>query len=341
MNIAWITDNSGLKQTKLMLKHFPDSELILLPPLEFPHPKPFIKDKDGRFIPVNIQKTVESLDPDVIIVHGWLNSNLLEKLSKKYVLICRGSYNFLQMLLSGGGTKATPILDMADYIYKFDGHAPPLSSDVAQLTSLNLDSELVKAVPYAYDDTQKVRLSTCTDPSILLLSHLDKEVNGMVLLQALKLLKRNIPNAELGIYGDGEMKGTYWYLASEMDLASVKFVSPSVDLNTVFSQVSVMALPSIASGFPPHLLEAYQRKVPCILPKAMWSSGFPSPQCRHDDPREWAGELKKLLASKVDRESVALSQMAVLDRFSPKVVGKELREFVEKVYDKKKKFKVG
>jgi len=115
--------------------------------------------------------------------------------------------------------------------------------------------------------------------SLLFISILDKhhEFKGLdYLLEALKMVKRDFPDIELTIVGEGELKKHYQQKARLLDLDdNVRFIGEvkQEDLVSYYNAASVFILPSTEiEGFGIVLLEAMACNVPVIATSIVGTS---------------------------------------------------------------------
>lgn len=100
---------------------------------------------------------------------------------------------------------------------------------------------------------------------IACVGRLDPQKNIDLLIKSWKHVKKEAPNWNLDIYGDGIYWDDYTELISELQLDDVVHLKGvSSDLHKVYPAYSFFVLPSRYEGFPLVLVEAMQFGLPCI-----------------------------------------------------------------------------
>jgi glycosyltransferase involved in cell wall biosynthesis len=136
------------------------------------------------------------------------------------------------------------------------------------------DNKKIKLVYYGFSRTEFLRETTLNNPyaptiqdKIIIgtVSRLSPEKDLATLIKAFHILIKKLPNLELHIVGEGELKDSLKYLCDKLKLnRSVKFFGKRPDIAYFMSTLSVFVLPSKYEGFGMVLLEAISFGLPCI-----------------------------------------------------------------------------
>jgi glycosyltransferase involved in cell wall biosynthesis len=143
-------------------------------------------------------------------------------------------------------------------------------------------------------------------PVVGAISRLSKEKNVALLLRAFALVAREIPEAELRVYGDGPERAALEALAASLGIAAkVAFLGHVPDAGARCGEFAVFAVPSSRESFGLAVLEAMACGVPVVatavggLPELILD-GETGKLVAPEDERAMAGALLELLR---DREA--------------------------------------
>jgi glycosyltransferase involved in cell wall biosynthesis len=102
-------------------------------------------------------------------------------------------------------------------------------------------------------------------PGVLAVGRLQAQKGFDLLLRAWCEVVRDLPQARLGIVGEGPLGAELGALASELGVASsVRFIAPTDRIETLYREAAVFVLSSRYEGMPLALLEAQALGVPAV-----------------------------------------------------------------------------
>jgi len=275
-----------------------------VPSLEVGLSDPFIDSEldDGLRIiyPVkNIARAVESIDPDIVVFHtihqGLVND--LARIKGNYPVLARVGINTTELLLMEAYQITVP--PIVAFLRAVDHLICASKNTVNQMKGFGVPEDRLTYIPTVVDPT-KFEKSTCSDPTILIMGRISTVKNHLTLIQAYKLVKDVIPDAELAIAGQGgTLKQVLDAVMKEMALTDYKFVGYIKDLNHLFGEVAVLVLPSISENLPQSVVEAYAAGIPCVIADCGWGDSFEAClKAHHDDPRAIADHIIRLITDR-------------------------------------------
>lgn len=127
--------------------------------------------------------------------------------------------------------------------------------------------------------------------------------NHKLLIKAFAEVLKEIPNAQLEIYGEGELRNELQSLNQELGIADyVSLMGNEMDIPKVFSVADLFVLSSNQEGLPNALMEAMAAGLPSI-----------ATDCPCGGPRELFGnELEELLVPVKDVQAMSRKMIEVL-----------------------------
>lgn len=278
--------------------------LCNLVPLDIRH-QPFVKTtlKNMKLIyPVGgLFSTIQKIDPDVVLVYGVLETTVyleIPDIAREYPTVYYSLFDPLELLIEETYTSGIPRI--VDFIQKVD-HVIVSSKNMKNIMQSYGCMDLTVIPPGI--NTSKYTPTSCRDPTITILAKTSAIRNHLTLIEAISLVREEVPEVELAIVpwreplpGKPKLVKMYYDLLQQMGLsAQVKFLG-ALTPRTLFKEVSIFANPSFSSSSPSAILSAYLHGVPCVLSDAGWSSMFEAPlKAKHDDPQDWANKLINLI----------------------------------------------
>lgn len=132
-----------------------------------------------------------------------------------------------------------------------------------------------------------------------------------MLLEAFSEIAQEIPDAELYLYGDGELRVPLLRLTEEKKLNDrIHFAGQQAELTEALSKADIFVLSSRSEGMPNALMEAMAAGIPCIstdcpcgAPRELLKDGENGLLVPVGDRRTMAAALKKLLLDE-NREEI-------------------------------------
>ena len=330
MRILWTVSMSGVSgavpQAILLCRKLRergvDASLLHLPSLDVKHKKPYFESEvDGVPIvyPVgNLVKAVGEWQPDLLVCHTFHGSLLLylKELRKLEIpLVARVGINLIELLVMGLYQLSLP--GVIRLLRSMDHIVCAGTNTVKQMMGLGIPESKITWIPTVIDKS-KYTVSNCSDPTILIMGRVVPVKNHITMIQAFRLVKNEIPEAELAIVGAGgdlsKILDDVLHEIGFKENIDYKFTGYIQDVNAVFREVSVFCLPSLSENLPQSILEAYACRVPCILSEAGWSEIFEAPlKAWHDSPDEWSECIIRLLKHKYLRKRIVKNQLKELD----------------------------
>jgi len=168
----------------------------------------------------------------------------------------------------------------------------------------------IAVVPPSVDPSQ-YSPTECKDPTICILAKTSPVRNHLTLIEAISLVREEVPEVELAIVpwremlgGNADLPQIYYEILQRLGLTSqVKFTG-EIHPKDLFREVSILADPSFSSVSPSTVLQAYLHGVPCVLSYAGWSDMFTAPmKAFPDNPKGWAEKLITLLTDREEYET--------------------------------------
>jgi len=308
MKILWtvsLTAHSGATPQAILVagklrERGHDVSLLSVPPLEIVHGEPVI-ESEFKGVPVvycssSLAEAVEAVDPDILVAHTLHPSIVtdLTRIQGNYPVVARVGINIMELLIMELYKLNAP--SVANFLRSVDHLICASPNTVSQMRGLGVPEERITYIPTVVDES-KFKLNVCEDPTILTMGRLSAVKNHITTIQTFKLVKEEVPEAELAIAGRGQsLRQILDSIMKGMALSDYKFLGFYENLNHLFSEVSIFLLPSITENMPQSVLEAYATGTPCVLSDCGWSSEFEAClKAPHDDPRALADRVVSLL----------------------------------------------
>lgn len=293
-----------------------DIEPVNYPPLGLKSDDKYILGDEMGTQPVyfptrDLLDLVNELEPDLVMFQCHNNLLLrdiprIQELGIKTMI--RLGLNLTEILLSGLGQKG---LDQMVKVITLPDHVVCASSYTKRRT-LAFRPENTSVIPTCIDSA-RFEPSTCRDPTVGTMGRIMPIKNHLMLLEAIKLAN-NTQYVELGIAGDGPLMSAYQGIVHILGLEDrVRFTGIMDDLQLLFNEISVFALPSWTENHPQAVLEAYACGTPCIVSGLDWGYEFDCVHASPDDPKEWAEMLLKLLNRNEFRDHIIQKQNKELE----------------------------
>lgn len=160
------------------------------------------------------------------------------------------------------------------------------------------------------------------------------------LIQAFVKVKREVPNSELLIIGDGRLRDELYAQAAETTVeGSIHFLGYRTDVEKLLRAMDVFVMASIAEGMPGALLEAMAAGVPCIvtraggLPEVLNNGEFGTLVAAEDADALAEAMIKSAAQPERNRpEMTEKARRRVLDEYSHDVIIQRLENIYEMEY---------
>ncbi len=168
-------------------------------------------------------------------------------------------------------TELTKLFDCADKFIAASQYMKRrlilLGCDASKINVINLGVESSNIKLMDWDDKRKI------EPSIIFLGRLTPKKSPIALIHSFKIVKDNIPSAQLSIIGDGPLKSEVEKLIKILNLEkSVRFYGalnredsfPIMRKHWVYAQHSVTPISGDTEGFAISLAEAALHELPVV-----------------------------------------------------------------------------
>lgn len=165
-------------------------------------------------------------------------------------------------------------------------------------------------------------LASLEGRTIGVVGRLAEQKGHRYLLEAVSLLKPALPNLQVWLIGDGELRAELEAQSTALGLeGSVRFLGRREDVPALLQQISLMVLPSVYEGLPTIIMEGMAAGVPVIatnIPgtrELVWDgvTGWLVPA---RDPHALAEKIRQVLEHPQQAEDVRQHALAELKRFS-------------------------
>jgi len=218
----------------------------------------------------DILSTVQKVDPDVVLIYGAMGAHLhieLADITREYPTCYYAMLDPLELLLN---SKLTGDLPRAiDFMQKVDYIVAP--SEVMEHRLRSYGCMDISTIPPSVDPSQ-YGPTECADPTICILAKTSPVRNHLTLIEAISLVREEVPEVELAIVpwremlgGNADLPQIYYEVLQRLGLTpQVKFTG-EIHPKDLFREVSILADPSFSSVSPSAVLQAYLHGVPCVL----------------------------------------------------------------------------
>ena len=148
---------------------------------------------------------------------------------------------------------------------RFDGRAAVSESVAEQLEQAGIARDRIEVIPNGIDTKSFVYAAATTgEPVLGVLSRLSWEKGIDVLVRALPLVQREVPEMTCTVAGEGPERDPLRKLAIELGVSSALRMPGFVSADALLAQSSVFVLPSRTEGTPMSLLEAMAAAKPIV-----------------------------------------------------------------------------
>ncbi len=330
IKVVWTTQIGGrtgsTPQAELVARKLRerDIEVMLLhvPPLDINTEKPFLEAKTDSPVPMyyatrSVAEATEALNPDIFVIHNFNITTYsdLSRLKSNYPIFMRLGINLLELLTLPEYHEVIPFVVSA--LAGVD-HIIAASENTAGQVKSMVGGERCSVIPTIVDVDAIERQPMSPDPVVTCLARVYPIKNHITLIQAFNLVKSKVPEAELAIVGAGPtlspiLDNMLQVLGLE-EGKDYKFTGYMEDLNLLFKETRVFALPSFSENLPQSVLQAYAAGVPCVVSRCGWGNSFKAAlNAYHDDPQSWARMLSVLLTSEPEWNAIRWRQTKELE----------------------------
>jgi len=264
-----------------------------------------------------VAEAAEAVNPDVVVCHTLHPSVLtdLPRLKGNYPVLARVGINLMELMALSNYEVITP--SVARFLRDVDHLICASRNTLSQMRGIGVPESKMTYIPTVVDPSDFAP-TLCEDPTILMMGRVSTIKNHLTAIQAFKLVKDLVPDAELAIAGKGkDTQKILDTIMKDMELTDYHFFGYYEDLNTLFHEVSVMILPSISENMPQSIVEAYAAGLPCVISDCGWGSTFNAClKAPHDDPKAIADKVIRLLTDRAFWMETREKQFKELRRFS-------------------------
>ena len=281
----------------------------------------------------DVLSAVQKIDPDVVLIYGAVGAHLhfeLPDITREYPTCYYALLDPLELLLNSKFTSDLP--RAIDFMQKMDHIIAPSEVMEARLRSYGCMD--ITVIPPSADPSQ-YSPTDCTDPTICILAKTSPVRNHLTLIEAVSLVREEIPEVELAIVpwremlgGNADLPAIYSEVLQRLGLTpQVKFTG-EIRPKELFREVSILADPSFSNTSASAILQAYLHGVPCVISEGGWSKMFNAPFTAYpDDPQGWAEALTDLLTDrKTYRMARERQHQELIDKFN---INKNIEELIE------------
>ena len=180
-----------------------------------------------------------------------------------------------------------------------------------------------------------LEISSLKNKTLIFVGRLSQEKGVMRLLRIWNHIEKRVPEYQLLIYGEGDLRGEMMKYVEEVQLKRVHMMGFCDDLKSIYANADLCLVTSDTEGFGMVLVEAMYYGVPCvsfdcpISPKEILSDAGITIPCFNEEV--YADTVVSLLSD--ENKLRALQQKAVIrasDFYSNKIVDKWVKMFNDK-----------
>lgn len=180
-----------------------------------------------------------------------------------------------------------------------------------------------------------LEISSLKNKTLIFVGRLSQEKGVMRLLRIWNYIEKRVPEYQLLIYGEGDLRGEMMKYVEEVQLKRVHMMGFCDDLKSIYANADLCLVTSDTEGFGMVLVEAMYYGVPCvsfdcpISPKEILSDAGITIPCFNEEV--YADTVVSLLRD--ENKLRALQQKAVIrasDFYSNKIVDKWVKMFNDK-----------
>jgi glycosyltransferase involved in cell wall biosynthesis len=232
---------------------------------KFGYPKRFfIKIKTQYRLRKSLRKTIQAINPDIVISISYANAELVSSVPCKAIKIVE-SHEPRELVMSKIYNHS---LISRIYIKYFYFHFIEKNADVIVTLTEGAKSSWHKArkVVVIPDFSMMAisNFSNCKTKKIIAVGRLNKEKGFDRLIKVWELVSNKFPDWQLNIYGDGILKKELNDLIKVEHVSNVALQGPTNNISREYADSSICVVTSYYEGFSLVILEAMKHGVPCV-----------------------------------------------------------------------------
>lgn len=192
-------------------------------------------------------------------------------------------------------------------------HDFKVKEEKVRLIHSGLDVDRFRIQGVDYRQQKKKELGLANGPAIGIIARLSEEKGHICLINAMKLVLENIPQAQLLIVGDGKMKMKLTDLTKRLGLEDkIRFFPSVTDTMQILSVLDIFVLPSSKEGLGLSLMEAMAAGIAVIGSniggiKSLISDEKVGLLVKPDDPQQLSSAISVLLQDEDKRKALGVN----------------------------------
>lgn len=183
---------------------------------------------------------------------------------------------------------------------------------------------------------------TPVEKRIVSCGRLTAQKNQALLIQAFAKAEKNIPGAQLFIYGQGELENALKQLVRELGMSGKVFLKGQTnDVAAAIKCADLFVLSSDYEGMPNALMEAMAVGIPCIStdcpcggPKELIRDGVDGLLVPVGDEKKMGEAMLRVLSDKKFKETMGMNASIRAQMFEPGRIFGEWKNYIDRIIGK-------
>ncbi|RZJ34856.1 MAG: glycosyltransferase family 4 protein [Flavobacterium sp.] len=181
------------------------------------------------------------------------------------------------------------------------------------------------------------RVSTLQNPKVIAVGSHSYNKGYDLLLEAWKPIQSRFPEWKLNIYGKADGDRSFIKRSAELELHSVHFFEPDLDIESKYLESSIMVLPSRSEGFGMVLIEAMACGVPCVAfdcpsgPSDIVSSGIDGFLVENGNIEAFSEKIVLLIENESLRRAMQTAARQSVKQYLPEAIVAQWDELFKSV----------
>ena len=310
----------------------------------YKYPKRLLaKWKHHKMIRDELERTVNEIDPDILIGIAQFKADIVSKIKcrAKKIFECHEARNYT---LSGFGMNRSFFLRlyMSFYKYKYFKTIERHADAVCPLTEGDKElwgkTKRLEVIPN-FSTMPISRYSDCTQKRVIAVGRLEWEKGYSRLIHVWKLVSAKHHDWQLDIFGEGEMEDVIRLFIKRSGVKNITIHKFTPNISEEYAKSSICLLTSYFEGFSLVLLEAQRHGVPCVAfdcpfgPRSIINDSYSGFLVNDGDIRVFANRICRLIEDENLRKQFAQVGIEHAKIFDVDIVINQWKELFESLTD--------
>jgi glycosyltransferase involved in cell wall biosynthesis len=299
-----------------------------------------VKRKTNHVLKEQLTKTIQKIDPDVIIGVARFAADIVTtiKCRAKRIIECHEARPFIMADVEGNRPLAsriyTNLILKKRYFQIIERHANVVVTLTKGDSHLWQKAHHVEVIPN-FSTMPVTKMADYNNKRVIAVGRLSAEKGYDRLLKIWKRISPQHPEWSLEFFGDGKLHNMLTNMIRELQLQNVNINPPTPHISEEYAKSSISVLTSHFEGFSLVLLEASRHGLPCIAfdcpfgPASVIKDGVCGYIIKDDDIEQYAQKLSLMMDQEDIWKSLSRGAVERAADFSVDIVMKHWQQLLE------------